>query len=110
MRPFTFQLFGLHMSITAIQIKFLHKTCHHLKPVVTIGGAGLTENVLTEIDLALNHHELIKLKINSGDRDERKKIIDHIITHTKAVLIQTIGHTASFYRQADEAIIQLPKK
>ena len=96
-------------SITAKQIKFLRQSCHHIKPVVTIGGAGLTENVMSEIELALNHHELVKLKINSGDRDERGAMIERIVNETGAVLVQTIGHTASFYRPADEPKITLPK-
>ena len=92
------------------QILFLRKRCHHLKPVVTIGGAGLTENVMNEIQLALSHHELIKMKINCGDRDERKNMIDSILAETGATLVQTIGHTASFYRTTDKPVIELPKK
>lgn len=97
-------------NITDKQILFLRKSCHHIKPIVTVGGAGLTENVISEIDSALSHHELVKVKINTGDRDERKNMIDKIITETNAVLVQTIGHTASFYRQADKPVIVLPKK
>lgn len=96
-------------EITDKQILFLRKSCHHIKPVVTIGNAGLTENVMSEVENALNHHELIKMKIN-GDRDERKAMIDKIVTETRAVLVQTIGHTASFYRKADKPVIVLPKK
>lgn len=96
-------------SITDKQTLFLRKSCHHIKPIVTVGGAGLTENVMSEIELALSHHELVKMKINTGDRDERKAMIEKIVTATGAVLVQTIGHTASFYRPADEPIIKLPK-
>ena len=96
------------MAITNKQIKFLREMCHHIKPIVTLGGAGLTENVMSEIELALSHHELVKMKINTGDRDERKTIIDKIVAATGAALVQTIGHTASFYRKADEPIIKLP--
>lgn len=92
------------------QITFLRKSCHHIKPIVTVGGAGLTENVMSEIELALSHHELVKMKINTGDRDERKSMIEKIITETGAALVQTIGHTASFYREADDPVISLPKK
>ena len=99
-----------NQNITSKQITFLRKSCHHIKPIVTVGGAGLTENVMSEVELALSHHELIKMKINTGDRDERKSMIDKIIAETGAVLVQTIGHTASFYRPADEPVITLPKK
>lgn len=95
-------------NITDKQILFLRKSCHHIKPIVTVGNAGLTENVMSEVELALSHHELVKLKIN-GSSDERKAMIEKIITGTGAVLVQTIGHTASFYREADKPVIKLPK-
>lgn len=97
------------MNITDKQIIFLRKSCHHLKPVVTVGNAGLSENVMSEVELALNHHELVKIKLN-GSSDERKAMINTIVTQTAAVLVQSIGHTASFYRQADKPVIVLPKK
>lgn len=97
------------MAITNKQIKFLREKCHHIKPVITVGNAGLTENVMAEIGLALNHHELIKMKINAGDREERKTMIDKIVSETAASLVQTIGHTASIYREAEKPIIKLPK-
>lgn len=96
------------MAITNKQIKFLREKCHHIKPIVTVGNAGLTENVMSEVELALSHHELVKMKIN-GDHDERKTMIDKIVADTGAALVQSIGHTASFYRAADEPFIKLPK-
>ncbi|MFK5913062.1 MAG: YhbY family RNA-binding protein [Woeseiaceae bacterium] len=98
----------MNNEITDKQIIFLRKRCHHIKPVVSIGAAGLTENVMGEIELALSCHELIKLKI-SGDATERKIMVGDIVTKTTAVLVQTIGHTASFYRPADKPVISLPK-
>ena len=96
------------MDITDKQIIFLRKKCHHIKPIVSVGNAGVTENVMSEIELALNHHELVKLKL-SGNSDERKAMTDKIVAKTRAVLVQMIGHTASFYREADKPKLQLPK-
>jgi RNA-binding protein len=45
--------------------KQLKMQAHDLKPVVIIGQAGLTDAVLTEIDIALDYHELIKVKIRN---------------------------------------------
>ncbi len=56
------------MDITKTQQKFLRSKAHHLKPVLWIGQNGLTESVTAEIELALNHHELIKIKLRVGDR------------------------------------------
>lgn len=76
----------------------LRKRAHALKPVVTLGQHGLTDAVQVEIDLALTHHELIKIRISSGNREEKKKIIYQILAHHGAFLIQQIGNIAAFYR------------
>ena len=77
--------------------KKLRAEAHTLKPVVMIGQSGLTAAVLAEIELALNSHELIKVKIRA-ERDERKLISEKICTDTGAELIQTIGQIAVIYR------------
>ena len=70
---------------------------HKLKPVVIVGNAGLTESVLAETRLTLDHHELIKIKVNAADRVERHRIIDEICAQTRAELVQKIGHIALIY-------------
>lgn len=97
------------MSLTSSQKKFLRQRAHHLKPVVIIGQHGLGENVLGEIDNALAHHELIKVRVNAADREERQQLIDAIIQQSQAEQVQLIGHVAVFYRPAEEPKIQLPR-
>ena len=97
------------MSLTTKQRQFLKGLAHHLSPVVMLGGNGLTEGVLAEIDNALNHHELIKVKIAGADREVKQLIIDAIVRETKAVNVQTIGHILVLYRQSDDKKITLPK-
>ena len=65
---------------------------------MTIGQSGLTEAVLSEIDMALSHHELIKVKVNAGDREERDAAIQSIVERTSSELINRIGNTAAFFR------------
>ena len=91
------------------QKQFLKGLAHHLSPVVMLGGNGLTEGVLAEIDNALNHHELIKVKIAGADRETKQLIIDAIVRETNAVNVQTIGHVLVLYRQSDDKKITLPK-
>ena len=97
------------MSISEAQRRHLKKLAHHLKPVVIVGNAGLSKNVLTEIDIALEHHELIKVRINAGDKNERHNLIDEICKKTSAKQVVSIGHVAGFYRQAEKIKIILPK-
>ena len=98
------------MSLSKKQIKFLRAKCHALKPVIMMGQKGLTEEVLNEIDIALTHHELVKIKLSIDDRDLRKQVADEICEKSKAEAVQSIGKTLTVYRvNPDKAIISLPK-
>ena len=78
--------------------KKLKSQAHALKPVIIIGQAGLTEGVIKETELALDTHELIKVKIRA-EREDRNQIRDRICAETGAELIQTIGQIAVIYRE-----------
>jgi RNA-binding protein len=99
------------MAITEKQRRWLKRQVHHLNPVVLLGQAGLTDGVLAEIDGALSHHELIKVKVNAGDRDLRDALVEEIATRTGSNLIDRIGNMAAFYRANPDrrAPMQLPK-
>ncbi len=87
------------MPLSQQQRKAFKQEAHHLKPVIMTGSAGLSTAVLAEIDLALNHHELIKIRFGAGDRDDRKAMITECCEKLKAELVQQIGATASIYRR-----------
>lgn len=99
----------MSVNLTTKQKQFLKGLAHHFSPVVMLGGNGLTEGVLAEIENALDHHELIKVKIAGADREMKQLIIDAIVRETKAVEVQTIGHILVLYRQSEEKKISLPK-
>jgi len=75
----------------------LRGMCHDLSPVVMVADKGLTENVWAEIELALDSHELIKLKLRA-DRDQRRAWIEQITQRSSAVLVQQIGQVACLFR------------
>ena len=98
------------MSLSKKQIKFLRAKCHNLKAVIMMGQKGLTEEVLSEMDIALTHHELVKIKLSVDDRELRKQLIAEICDKTQAQEVQSIGKTLSIYRvNPDKAVIELPK-
>jgi RNA-binding protein len=57
--------------LTAAQTRFLRGQAHDLKAMLQVGGKGITDPLVAEIDLALEHHELIKVKVGAEDRDAR---------------------------------------
>jgi len=96
------------MTLNSKQKRFLRALAHKLKPVVIVGNAGLTPTVLDEIDNSIEHHELIKIRINASDRTARQKMIDEISKHTYSQPIISIGHIAAFYRASQQPAIKLP--
>ena len=97
------------MILNKKQIQHLKGLAHSLKPVVLLGSNGLTEAVVAEIDYALSHHELIKVKIPTDDREVKSLIVDAICNETGATKVQVIGKTLVIYRQSDEKKIHIPK-
>lgn len=88
------------MALTEKFKRELRGRGHALKPVVTIGAAGLSPAVLRELELSLEHHELMKVKIAGADRETRRAIIDQLCSALGAELVQSIGHIALIYREA----------
>ena len=75
-----------------------------------IADKGLSENVMAEIELALEHHELIKIKIRAS-REDRENWISEISTSTSAELVHQIGQVACYYRKNPESPkVALPRK
>lgn len=87
--------------ISQSERKRFRAIAHHLRPVVTVAGKGLTESVTTEIRRALDDHELIKIKV-VADRDERAAIIAAVCATTEAEMVMTIGGIAVIYKPADK--------
>lgn len=98
-----------HNSLTKNAKRFLRGIGHSLHPLVTIAEKGLTENIISEIKIALDHHELIKIKIRA-DRKVRKQLQIEIIEITQSRLIQAIGQVITIYRaNSKKPVYTLPK-
>ena len=97
-------------TLTSAQTRFLRGQAHDLKAMLQVGGKGITETLVVEVDGALEHHELIKVKVAGDDRDQRDAMIAELTSRTGAALVQRIGHTAVMYRPSkDKRHIVLPR-
>ena len=77
----------------------LKAKAHHLKPIILMGAKGLTSAVIEETNIALTAHELIKVKINGVEKEDKKAVAIDICQQLQAELVQLIGHTAIIYRK-----------
>ena len=82
--------------------KHLRGIGHGLKPLVTVASKGLTDAVCSEINRALDDHELIKVSIRTNDRAELRRIAAEMSGRCGAELVQLIGHVALLFRAADK--------
>lgn len=96
------------MTISNRQLRHLRGLTHSLQPVVMVADKGLTENVMGEIESALDHHELVKIKLR-GDRETRGQWIEQIALQCQAEKVHTIGQVACFFRRnPKKPVIELP--
>ena len=97
-------------ALTSAQTRFLRGQAHDLRAILQAGAKGVTDALVAEVDLALEQHELIKVKISGQERDARDAAIGELATRTDAALVQRIGHTAVLYRPSkDKRRIVLPR-
>jgi len=86
------------MPLTNTQRRYLRGLTHDLKPVVTLADKGLSENVQAEIEQALEHHELIKIRMRA-ERELRAEWTRQIARQFRAELVHQIGQVACYYRR-----------
>lgn len=89
------------IELTSKQRKNLEKIAHDLQPVVIVGGAGVTDGVVSMVKNSLAAHELIKVKFNEY-KDEIRELTADLCEKTDATLVRIIGFTAILFREAEE--------
>ena len=97
--------------ITSKQRSFLKALAHDLDPIVYIGKAGVTENVVKEIDTCLEARELVKVKLQEGCALAPKDVANDLLEPLGAEFVQAIGRKFTLYRESKEnKQIVLPRK
>lgn len=89
------------MELTSKQRKILEKAAHDLQPVVIVGGAGVTEGVISMVANSLKAHELLKIKFNEY-KDEKVELTQDICSQCNATLVRIIGYVAILYKEAEK--------
>ena len=98
------------MALNVKQRKHLKALAHHRNPVVQVGNAGITTAVIKEIEVALGHHELLKIRLPGVEREARTEMLKKICAVTGADAVQEIGRMAVIYRPAQKPRLVIPKE
>jgi putative YhbY family RNA-binding protein len=86
------------LQLSSAERSSLRARAHSLAPVVSIAESGLTENVLREIEICLNAHELIKIRVYGDSRENRLAYLEKICSELGAAAVQHIGKLLIVYR------------
>jgi RNA-binding protein len=96
--------------LTPRQRQFLKSLAHPLAPVVRVGRNGVTPAVVEETKKSLLAHELIKVRFDAADAEERKSQAEFLAEEADAQLAGRVGKVAMLYREREEKPkIKLPK-
>lgn len=97
-------------TLNTAQKRHLRALAHDLKPVILMGAKGLTDALVAELEIALDHHELVKVKLTGEDREQRDQITAALRARTGAEVIQRIGNQAVLFRRnSKKPLIVLPR-
>ena len=96
------------MQLSGKQKNFLRGLAHKINPIITIGANGLSEAVFSELENALDHHELLKIKLPVNDKAEKASIMATICAKTNSEPVQLIGRVGVIYRQSSKQKVILP--
>jgi RNA-binding protein len=101
---------GRGLGLAGAARRHLRGLAHHLDPVVAVGKAGLTEALVAATDVALDDHELIKVRF-VDHKAERRDLGAALADRVGAELVTVVGHIVVLYRpqaDPDRRRIQLP--
>ena len=96
------------MTLTGKQKNYLRGIAHSKHPIVSIGNKGLTDAVLNELEIALEQHELVKIKLPGGSKSEKTALLDSMADKSNSESVQLIGNVGVLYRASDDTKISLP--
>lgn len=86
------------ISLTTRERAHLKARAHSLEPVVRVGQAGASDSLVAEVDRVLIAHELIKVRIDDTEREQRVATGDAICARTDAVAVHRVGKILILWR------------
>jgi|SRR5690625_2468708 len=97
------------MMLTGKQKRFLRAKANRLKPIFQVGKIGVNENMIMQINEALEKRELLKVSILQNCVEEKEQVAEQLVDGTNAKLVQIIGNNIVLYKESqDHKRIQLP--
>jgi len=95
--------------LTGKQKRHLRALGHKLKPLILIGKKEIEDALIAEANAALDHHELVKVKLLESCLLDKNEASEMLAGACNADIAQILGKTFLLYRPAETPVIVLPK-
>lgn len=96
--------------LTSKQRAYLRGLANTIEPIFLIGKGGLSDNMVHDIDAALEVRELIKIKVLNNSMTDVREASEAVAEKLNAEVVQVIGGRFVLYRPSDENLsIILPQ-
>ena len=84
--------------MTSKQRAYLRGLANTLQPIFQIGKSGISDNLIKQLDDALEARELIKISVLETAPDSTKSLGEEIAVVTNSICVQTVGNKITLYR------------
>ena len=94
--------------LTSKQKSHLKSLANTMDPIFQIGKNDLSDNLIKQLNDALEARELIKVKVLKNSVIEKSTAAQEIATATKSEVVQILGSVITLYRHSEKNKIELP--
>lgn len=96
--------------ITGKQRSFLKSMANSIDPIFQIGKGGVSDNLIKQVDDALNAREIVKISILKNSELNPNEVAIELAEELNAEFVQSIGKRFTLYRESEKnKKIDLPK-
>ena len=101
---------GCDKMITGKQRSFLKSMANSIDPIFQIGKGGVSDNLIKQVDDALNAREIVKISILKNSELDPTEVAMELAEELNAEFVQSIGKRFTLYRESEKnKKIDLPK-
>lgn len=100
----------MNFNMNSKQRAFLRSLANNINSIFQVGKNGISENLIKQVDDALEARELIKLNVLETSPDDIEEVANSIAERTNSTLVQIMGNKITLYRaRKKDSKIVLPK-
>lgn len=84
--------------MTSKQRAYLRSLANSVTAILQIGKNGINDNLIKQVDDALEARELIKVSVLETAPEEKRILAEELAASTNSILVQIVGNKITLYR------------